>query len=41
MSFGWNTGLAGVLDFLLRLRHGGPRTWTADVPARMPAPAAS
>ncbi|GGT26012.1 hypothetical protein GCM10010176_083310 [Nonomuraea spiralis] len=41
VSFGWNTGLAGVLDFLLRLRHGGPRTWTADVPARVPASAAS
>ncbi|MER6582874.1 class IV lanthionine synthetase LanL [Nonomuraea sp. NPDC001023] len=39
VSFGWNTGLAGVLDFLLRLRHGGPRPWTADVPARVPAPA--
>ncbi|MFI7111384.1 class IV lanthionine synthetase LanL [Nonomuraea sp. NPDC050227] len=37
VSFGWNTGLAGVLDFLLRLRHGGPRPWTADVPAPEPA----
>ncbi|WP_344982321.1 lanthionine synthetase LanC family protein, partial [Streptosporangium fragile] len=27
---GWNTGLAGVLDFLHRLRHGGPRPWMAD-----------
>src|SRR6266536_1010925 len=26
-------GLAGVLAFLLRLRHGGPRLWMADVPA--------
>ncbi|MFI6741572.1 class IV lanthionine synthetase LanL [Nonomuraea sp. NPDC050451] len=27
VTFGWNTGLAGVLAFLLRLRHGGPRPW--------------
>jgi lantibiotic modifying enzyme len=26
---GYNTGLAGVLDFLLRLRHGGARPWMA------------
>ncbi|KAA9374009.1 protein kinase/lanthionine synthetase C family protein [Microbispora cellulosiformans] len=30
LSAGWNTGLAGVLDFLHRLRHGGPRSWMAD-----------
>lgn len=26
----FNTGLAGVLGFLLRLRHGGPRWWMTD-----------
>ncbi|MGW0587021.1 class IV lanthionine synthetase LanL [Streptosporangium sp. NPDC002607] len=31
VSMGWNTGLAGVLDFLHRLRHGGPRSWMAEV----------
>ncbi|MFI6925243.1 class IV lanthionine synthetase LanL [Nonomuraea spiralis] len=30
IGVGWNTGLAGVLSFLHRLRHGGPRPWTAD-----------
>ncbi|MGW0590037.1 class IV lanthionine synthetase LanL [Streptosporangium sp. NPDC002607] len=30
ISIGWNTGLAGVLDFLYRLRHGGPRRWMAE-----------
>lgn len=30
ISMGWNTGLAGVLDFLHRLRHGGPRRWMAE-----------
>jgi len=30
---GYNTGLAGALDFLLRLRHGGPRPWLVDPPA--------
>ncbi|MER6171113.1 class IV lanthionine synthetase LanL [Streptosporangium sp. NPDC001681] len=30
VTFGWNTGLAGVLAFLWRLRHGGPRPWMAD-----------
>lgn len=34
VSFGWNTGLAGVLDFLRRLRHGGARPWMVEVPAR-------
>ncbi|MEV7414739.1 class IV lanthionine synthetase LanL [Streptomyces sp. NPDC089919] len=29
----WNVGLSGVLGFLLRLRHGGPRPWMADGPA--------
>ncbi|MBB2913305.1 tRNA A-37 threonylcarbamoyl transferase component Bud32 [Streptosporangium becharense] len=29
-AVGWNTGLAGVLDFLHRLRHGGPRSWMAE-----------
>ncbi|MFD0891555.1 lanthionine synthetase LanC family protein, partial [Streptosporangium algeriense] len=30
LTLGWNTGMSGVLDFLLRLRHGGPRPWMAD-----------
>ncbi|WP_214410878.1 class IV lanthionine synthetase LanL [Sphaerisporangium fuscum] len=30
VTFAWNTGLAGVLAFLWRLRHGGPRPWMAD-----------
>ncbi|MFI7690151.1 class IV lanthionine synthetase LanL [Nonomuraea sp. NPDC049655] len=34
---GWNTGLAGVLSFLDRLRHGGPRPWTADDDSGWPA----
>ncbi len=41
VSFGWNTGLAGVLDFLHRLRRGGARSWMADVPARVTAPTAT
>ncbi|MFF3404062.1 class IV lanthionine synthetase LanL [Streptomyces sp. NPDC002659] len=28
----YNTGLAGVLGLLLRLRHGGPRWWMVDEP---------
>ncbi|MFE2552285.1 class IV lanthionine synthetase LanL [Streptomyces sp. NPDC059355] len=28
----WNVGLSGVVAFLLRLRHGGPRPWMADGP---------
>jgi hypothetical protein len=30
VSAGYGTGLAGVLSFLLRLRHGGPRPWMVD-----------
>ncbi|MFF4412975.1 class IV lanthionine synthetase LanL [Streptosporangium sp. NPDC001559] len=41
VSLGWNTGMAGVLDFLLRLRHGGPRPWMADEPKGAPVPAAA
>lgn len=33
----YNVGLAGVVDFLLRLRHGGPRPWMVDAPSRRPA----
>ncbi|MFC4118884.1 class IV lanthionine synthetase LanL [Nonomuraea zeae] len=36
VTFGWNTGLAGVLAFLLRLRHGGARPWMADAPILAP-----
>lgn len=34
VSIGYGTGLSGVLSFLLRLRHGGPRPWMADVDTR-------
>jgi hypothetical protein len=40
LDFG--TGLAGVVGYLLRLCHGGPRWWMADPPGwldRRPAPA--
>ncbi|MCC5578819.1 class IV lanthionine synthetase LanL [Microtetraspora sp. AC03309] len=30
VTVGWNAGLAGILGFLHRLRHGGPRPWMAD-----------
>lgn len=30
VTAGYGTGLAGVLDFFLRLRHGGPRLWMID-----------
>jgi hypothetical protein len=29
---GYGTGLAGVLDFLLRLCHGGKRAWMVELP---------
>ncbi|MEC3992716.1 lanthionine synthetase LanC family protein [Actinacidiphila sp. DG2A-62] len=29
---GYQTGTAGVISFLLRLDHGGPRPWMADRP---------
>ncbi|TDD38673.1 hypothetical protein E1287_05180 [Actinomadura sp. KC06] len=29
ISVTWGDGISGVLAFLLRLRHGGPRLWTA------------
>jgi hypothetical protein len=35
---GYGTGLAGVLDFLLRLRHGGPRLWLPDAAPATGAP---
>ncbi|MBB2910866.1 tRNA A-37 threonylcarbamoyl transferase component Bud32 [Streptosporangium becharense] len=38
ISMGWNTGLAGVLDFLYRLRHGGPRRWMAETDDDVRAP---
>jgi serine/threonine protein kinase len=31
VTAGYGTGLAGVLDFLLRLRHGGPRSWMVEL----------
>jgi hypothetical protein len=37
IEMGYNSGLAGTLAFLLRLRYGGDRMWTADgltAPAR-------
>ena len=33
---GYGTGLAGVADFLLRLRYGGPRPWLPE-PANWPS----
>ncbi len=30
VSAAYNLGLAGVLDFLLRLEHGGNRAWLVD-----------
>ncbi|WP_093716816.1 class IV lanthionine synthetase LanL [Actinacidiphila alni] len=32
---GYQTGTAGVISFLLRLDHGGPRPWMADRPAAL------
>ncbi|MFE1560383.1 class IV lanthionine synthetase LanL [Streptomyces sp. NPDC058734] len=32
VSAAYNVGLAGVLDFLLRLEHGGNRSWLVDTP---------
>jgi lantibiotic modifying enzyme len=29
-NLSYNTGLSGVVGFLLRLQHGGPRWWMAD-----------
>jgi lantibiotic modifying enzyme len=36
VSAGYGTGLSGVLSFLLRLRHGGPRPWMVDTDACPP-----
>ncbi|MBB5120861.1 serine/threonine protein kinase [Streptomyces eurocidicus] len=33
VSAGYHVGLAGVLDLLLRLEHGGGRSWLVDRPA--------
>ncbi|MEU0939552.1 class IV lanthionine synthetase LanL [Embleya sp. NPDC005971] len=33
MCAAYGVGMAGVLDFLLRLTHGGPRSWLVDRPA--------
>ncbi|MFC4048486.1 class IV lanthionine synthetase LanL [Actinomadura syzygii] len=30
VSVTWGDGMSGILGFLLRLRHGGARMWTAD-----------
>jgi lantibiotic modifying enzyme len=30
LNLDFNTGLAGVVGYLLRLRHGGPRWWMVD-----------
>jgi hypothetical protein len=30
VNLAYNTGLSGVVGFLLRLRHGGPRWWMVD-----------
>ncbi|MGR7002467.1 alpha/beta fold hydrolase [Yinghuangia aomiensis] len=39
VSASYGTGLAGVVGFLLRLRHGGPRLWVDPVDAASPASA--
>ncbi|WP_424641392.1 class IV lanthionine synthetase LanL [Embleya sp. AB8] len=38
MYASYGVGMAGVLDFLLRLVHGGPRAWLVDRPAIRPIP---
>jgi hypothetical protein len=41
---GYNTSLAGIIDFLLRLRYGGPRLWLPApdlAPAGIPVPGAA
>ncbi|WP_235619090.1 class IV lanthionine synthetase LanL [Embleya scabrispora] len=38
MYASYGVGMAGVLDFLLRLTHGGPRSWLVDRPATVPIP---
>ncbi|MFI0366960.1 class IV lanthionine synthetase LanL [Actinomadura sp. 1N219] len=37
ISVTWGDGMSGILAFLLRLRHGGPRLWTADPALAYPA----
>ncbi|MFC9596173.1 class IV lanthionine synthetase LanL [Streptomyces sp. NPDC056944] len=32
VSTSWSDGSAGILAFLLRIRHGGPRHWLVDLP---------
>ncbi|MEU6166059.1 class IV lanthionine synthetase LanL [Streptomyces tanashiensis] len=32
VSTSWSDGSAGILAFLLRIRHGGPRHWTVEQP---------
>jgi hypothetical protein len=32
-GYAYGVGTAGVLDFLIRLRHGGPGPWLPDLPA--------
>lgn len=36
LAVGYGVGLAGVVAFMLRLRHGGPRMWMVD-PVPLPA----
>ncbi|MFI6317541.1 class IV lanthionine synthetase LanL [Nonomuraea sp. NPDC050556] len=36
VSAGYNTGLAGIVGMLLRLRHGGPRLWLPSTPHPTP-----
>jgi lantibiotic modifying enzyme len=38
VSVGYGLGLSGVLGFLLRLRHGGPRWWMPDRTPSGPVP---
>ncbi|MFI2645248.1 class IV lanthionine synthetase LanL [Streptomyces sp. NPDC018610] len=38
VSTGWSDGAAGILAFLLRLRHTSPRLWTVPPPAGRRSP---
>lgn len=34
LDMGFNSGMAGALSFLFRLRHGGPAAWMVELPER-------
>ncbi|MFB4308888.1 class IV lanthionine synthetase LanL [Actinomadura sp. GTD37] len=41
VSVTWGDGMSGILGFLLRMLHGTPRLWTADVPEGLAGGAAA